>query len=71
MLTLLSHRYLQEVGVLKRTLDELGEDIIFLAIQPTDEKTKALREKFLATFFAEAIEPGVSPMDFKEGAQRA
>ncbi len=62
---LLKHRHLQEDGVLKRTLDELNEDIMFLVIQPQNEKDKALRAKFLASFYSEAFEPGVSPMESK------
>lgn len=50
---LLNNGYLQEQGVLQRTLDELNEDIYFLAIGIIDNDITELHKKYLETFYAE------------------
>lgn len=70
LIVLLLHRHLQEDGTLKRTLDELGDDIMFLLVQPQSEKERALHQRFLEGFFAEEFDPGVHPMESKRKRKR-
>jgi len=63
LLILLSHRMLQEDGVIKRTLDELGEDILFLVMQPENSDEVALRQRYLSAFYQEEFDESVSPID--------
>lgn len=60
---LLSYRMLQEDGVIKRTLDELQEDIIFLVMDPINPEESALRERFLTAFYQEEFDETVPPID--------
>lgn len=70
LIVLLLHRHLQEDGTLKRTLDELGDDIMFLVMQPHSGKDQALHQRFLEGFFAEEFDPGVHPMESKRKRKR-
>lgn len=70
LIILLRHRHLQEDGTLKRTLDELGDDVMFLLMQPQSEKELALHKRFLDGFYAEEFDEGVSPMDSKRKRKR-
>ena len=45
---LLAHRMLQEEGSIKRTLDELGDDIMFLLMPPENPDEEALRSRWFA-----------------------
>lgn len=53
---LLSGGFLQEQGVLHRTLDEIREDIFFLAAALTNDKVTDLHRDYLAAFFAEEFD---------------
>lgn len=70
LVLLLKNRHLQEDGTLKRTLDELGEDIMFLLMQPATENEHKLRQRYLDGFYDEEFDPGVSPMDSKRKRKR-
>ena len=50
---LLTNGFVQEQGVLERTLDELNEDIIFLAGAILTANITALHQKYLKAFYAE------------------
>lgn len=52
---LLSAGYVQEVGVLLRTLDEIQEDIFFLATAETNGARTERHEQYLRAFYAEAV----------------
>ena len=50
---LLANGYAQEHATLNRIVDELGEDVFFLAAALTNDKLTPLHERFLASFWAE------------------
>ncbi|MGE3348976.1 MAG: hypothetical protein AB7I35_16225 [Ramlibacter sp.] len=50
---LLSAGLLQEVGAICRMLDEIGEDIAFLAAPITNDQMTELHERYLRSFWAE------------------
>jgi hypothetical protein len=52
---LLTNGYVQEVGVLFRTLDEIQEDIFFLATAETNGARTEQHAKYLEAFYAEAV----------------
>lgn len=52
---LLSAGYVQEAGVLFRTLDEIREDIFFLATAETNSARTERHEQYLQAFYAEAV----------------
>ncbi len=52
---LLSTGYVQEAGVLFRTLDEVQEDIFFLATADTSESKTERHQKYLDAFYAESV----------------
>lgn len=52
---LLPAGFAQEVSVLFRTLDEINEDIMFLATAATSNGRTTLHEKYLKAFFAEPV----------------
>jgi hypothetical protein len=52
---LLQHGFVQELGVLLRTLDEIHEDIYFLAAAVTIDKVTDLHTQYLDAFYAESI----------------
>lgn len=52
---LLRAGYVQEIGVLFRTLDEIQEDIFFLAVAETNGARTERHTKFLDAFYAEAV----------------
>jgi hypothetical protein len=52
---LLSAGYVQEVGVLFRTLDEIQEDILFLATAETNGAKTERHTQYLEAFYAEAV----------------
>lgn len=53
--TLLERGFVQEVGVLQRTLDEFHEDIFFLAAALTNDEATARHEQYLKAFYAESL----------------
>lgn len=56
---LLQHGYLQEQGVLQRTLDEIHEDMFFLAAATTNDKVTERHEQYLRAFYDDPIlKPG-------------
>jgi hypothetical protein len=59
---LLLHGYVQEQGVLHRTLDELHEDIIFLAAALTNDTVTDLHRRYLAAFWAEEFDVPEDPI---------
>ena len=62
---LLSHGYGQEQGVLQRTLDEIGEDIMFLMLPSQNTTDEDLKSRYLKAFYQEEFEEGVAPIDSK------
>ena len=52
---LLNAGYFQEVGVMFRTLDEIREDILFLAIAETSGAKTERHTQYLEAFYAEAV----------------
>ena len=63
---LLAAGQLQEQGVIQRTLDDIGEDIQFLALVPGRGET-GLHRRFLKAFWQEEFEEGVAPIDNTRG----
>jgi len=56
---LLANGYVQEQATLNRAIDELGEDVFFLAAALTNDTLTPLHERFLASFWAEEYaDPG-------------
>ena len=55
VVVLLNTGYVQEAGVLFRTLDEIQEDIFFLACAETSEALTALHTQYLEAFYSEAV----------------
>lgn len=55
MAVLLDAGYVQEVGVLFRTLDEMQEDIFFLASAETNGDRSERHTQYLEAFYAEAV----------------
>ncbi|MBY0268368.1 MAG: hypothetical protein K2X06_00670 [Burkholderiales bacterium] len=60
---LLQHGFLQEQGVLQRTLDELSEDIMFLAIAITNDFPTDLHKRYLAAFWSELFADDTAPVE--------
>lgn len=52
---LLRAGYVQEIGVLFRTLDEIQEDIFFLAVAETNGTRTERHAKYLDAFYSEAV----------------
>ena len=52
---LLNSGYTQEVGVLFRTLDEIQEDIFFLATAETNAAKTERHDQYLQAYYAEAV----------------
>ena len=52
---LLNAGYVQEIGVLFRTLDEIHEDIFFLATAETNAAKTERHDQYLQAFYSEAI----------------
>ena len=52
---LLNSGYVQEIGVLFRTLDEIHEDIFFLATAETNAAKTERHDQYLRAFYSEAI----------------
>jgi hypothetical protein len=59
---LLDHGFVQEQAVLQRTLDEIGDDIFFLAIAITNDEVTELHERYLDAFWAEEFEEPDDPI---------
>lgn len=57
ILCLHQNGFLQEQGVIQRTVDELVEDIFFLVGAINQKKIEPIHEDFLASFFAEEFDP--------------
>ncbi|MFW1584855.1 hypothetical protein ACEWBR_13915 [Vibrio parahaemolyticus] len=53
---LLDYGYTQEVGVMFRTLDEFGEDIMFLCIPKTGGELTETHKKYLEYFYQEEFD---------------
>jgi len=54
---LLEHGFLQELGALHRILDEIGEDITFLAVARTNGGMTPMHERYLEAFYGEQMPP--------------
>ena len=65
-LLLLKNGYTQELGALFRTLDEFGEDIVFLSLPIFGEEYTKLHEDFLSSFFQEEFENDKNPIESKQ-----
>lgn len=63
---LLLNGFVQEQGVIQRTLDEAHDAILFLVLGAQDGPTKVHR-KYLAAFWQEEFEEGVEPIDNTKG----
>jgi hypothetical protein len=59
---LLRSGYFQEQGALQRILDELDEDILFLALAVTNDETTELHQRYLDSFYAEEFETPSEPV---------
>ena len=60
--------YLQEQGVIQRTVDDFGEDVVFLVLGLQETRNNGtelprLHRDFLDRFWQEEFEDGVAPMD--------
>lgn len=53
---LLDQGHVQEVGILQRMLDELGEDIAFLAVAITNDTVTPMHKQYLASFYEEEFD---------------
>jgi hypothetical protein len=60
---LLYNGFVQEQGVLHRTLDELQEDITFLGAAVTNDMVTDLHKKYLEAFYAEEFDNPDSAID--------
>jgi len=60
---LLLHGLVQEQGVMNRTLDEINEDIAFLAAAITNDTVTELHRQYLEAFYAEEFDNPDSPID--------
>ena len=60
---LLINGFVQEQGVLNRTLDEIGEDVTFLTAALTNDTVTDLHRQYLEAFFAEEFDNPDSSMD--------
>ena len=54
---LCDHGYFQEQGALQRMIDELGEDVIFLAVSLMFGGEEQIHRDYLDVFFTEEFEP--------------
>lgn len=61
LLVLINNRQLQEEAVIKRTLDEIGEDILFLVFPTDSDEEEALKAKFLGAFYQEEYAEDATP----------
>ncbi len=61
LLLLVSNRLLQEDAVIKRTLDEVGEDLLFLVFPATTTEEEALKSKYLEAFYQEEYATDAPP----------
>jgi hypothetical protein len=57
---LLAHGFLQELGAMKRMLDEFNEDILFLAYSVISGETTALHQEYLDGFWQEEFDDPTS-----------
>ena len=60
-IVLLEHGFIQEVSVIQRTLDELGEDITFLCMPLHGDPLSDLHQKYLDAFYEEEIDESGDP----------
>lgn len=63
---LLGAGYVQEQAIIQRTLDDIGEDISFLALGASQGET-GLHRRFLKAFWQEEFEEGVPAIDNTRG----
>jgi hypothetical protein len=59
---LLQHGFVQEQGVLHRTLDDLDEDILFLAAAITNGNVTDLHHRYLRAFYEEEFDKPNDPV---------
>lgn len=64
---LLEAGYVQEQGVIHRILDELNEDISFLAIARTNDSETALHTRYLKAFFDDQLAENWEPNSTVKG----
>ena len=53
---MLDHGFVQEQGAIQRTLDEIGEDIVFLAAALTNDRITPLHVRYLNSFYEEEFD---------------
>lgn len=58
---LLLNGFVQEQGVIQRTLDEIGDDILFLVLAVTTGEVTPLHQRYLVDFWAEEFD-GPTPL---------
>ena len=59
---LLEHGYTQELATLQRTLDEFGQDIVFLSLPLLGEERTELHDRYLAAFYEEEFDEDSDPL---------
>lgn len=63
---LLANGFVQEQGILQRTIDETNEDIMFLVYAVTNDEITELHKKFLEAFWEEEIDESGTLMNSKQ-----
>lgn len=63
---LLANGFVQEQGILQRTIDETNEDIMFLVYSVTNDEITELHKKFLEAFWEEEIDESGTLMNSKQ-----
>lgn len=61
-MALLEEGFVQEIGVLQRTLDEIGEDILFLCLPLHGEPFSDLHQEYLDAFYEEEFDESADPL---------
>lgn len=65
-LVLLANGFVQEQGILQRTIDETNEDIMFLVYAVTNDRVTELHEKYLEAFWQEEIDESGTMMESRQ-----
>ena len=69
-LSLVEHGFIQELGVLFRTIDEFLEDIVFLMAPQPDGRPTEAQTRFLDDFYQEEFETPGSPLGSSQKRDR-
>lgn len=65
--TLLAAGFVQEQGVIHRVLDEINEDVTFLAIARTNDSETHLHKRYLIAFFEDQLAENWNPKSIVKG----